>query len=161
MPTDVHETRAGDLALEQLDLVERVEAVVDAIHELPNGAQEFGQELQTLGRAQAAMEDALALLDDSETAAPTVAAETEAIEELLRARRSGGGGGGGGGNSPGGGGSTDAAEMSALALAGRSLGAGTKVDERESRAAAAATSAEVPEELRASLDRYFERLGGR
>ena len=95
---------AGPLAEEQEDLVFRADNVIQDIRELPEGEFEFERELQMLRGARAAMDEAFVLLDDELTGAPTVAAETEAIELLLRSRRSGGAGGGGGGSSPGSGG---------------------------------------------------------
>jgi len=118
LPREEFERRAEALAAEQLDLVDRTDTVIDAIRELPNGRTEFERELMQLGEAFDAMEDAEELLARPSTGDDSVAAETEAIEALLRARR-GGAGGGGGGGSPGGGGAGGEATASALALAGR------------------------------------------
>jgi hypothetical protein len=159
LPRDEFAGRAERLVGEQADLVRRTDDVMEAIRELPNGASEFGRELAQLGEALAAMEDAEELLGRPSTGADSVAAETEAIEALLRARR-GGGGGGGGGGSPGGGGGSGVAEASALALAGRSSEVGSAPDARDAKANVSKPSNEVPEELRAGLDRYFAKLAG-
>jgi len=161
LPREAYGERSKLLEVAQTDLVGRTDGVIDAISELPEGETDFGKELATLEEARGAMVDAERLLRKPATMGPTVAAETAAIEALLRARR-GGGGGGGGGGSPGGGGATEAvAEASALALAGRAEEVGAEVAPRGSNAATARPTQEVPEELRASLDRYFEKLGGR
>ena len=159
--TAAYEESARALATEQADLFDRTEAVVDAILDLPQAERDFARELRNLRNAAAAMEDAWNYLDTPTTGAVTVAAETEAIEHLLAARRGGQGGGGGGGGSPGGGGSNDTARLSALALVGRSLDGQAEVEAREMRSTTGRSGDEPPAELRAPLDRYFERLNAK
>ena len=154
-----HRELATRLASEQVDLLDRTHAVVDAILDLPNG-REFGQALRNLSNAAMAMDDARVHLEQLTTGPKAVAAETEAIEHLLTTRR-GGGGGGGGGSSPGGGTAGEGAELPALALVGRSGETSGLVEEREVSSTTARAGVEPPPELRESLDRYFERLNAK
>ena len=152
---------AGPLAEEQEDLVFRADNVIQDIRELPEGEFEFERELQMLRGARAAMDEAFVLLDDELTGAPTVAAETEAIELLLRSRRSGGAGGGGGGSSPGSGGNGGTEATSALALAGRAIGANEEIEERDVDRSSSRTASKIPAEFVEVLGRYFDALEGR
>lgn len=152
---------AGPLAEEQEDLVLRTDDVIQDIRELPEGEFEFEREIQMLRGARAAMDEAFVLLDDELTGAPTVAAETEAIELLLRSRRSGGAGGGGGGSTPGSGGNGGTEATSALALAGRAIGAKEEVEERDVDRSTSRTASRIPAEFVEVLGRYFDALEGR
>lgn len=152
---------AAPLAEEQEDLVFRTENVIEDIRELPEGEFEFEREIQMLRGARAAMDEAFVLLDDERTGAPTVAAETEAIELLLRSRRSGGAGGGGGGSTPGSGGKGGTDATSALALAGRAIGAKEEVEERDVDRSTSRTASKIPAEFVEALGRYFDALEGR
>ena len=153
-------TAAGPLAEEQGDLVFRTDNVIQDIRELPEGEFEFEREIQMLRGARAAMDEAFVLLDDELTSAPTVAAETEAIELLLRSRRSGGAGGGGG-STPGSGGNGGTDATSALALAGRAIGAKEEVEERDVDRSTSRTASRIPAEFVEVLGRYFDALEGR
>lgn len=153
-------TAAGPLAEEQEDLVFRTDNVIQDIRELPEGEFEFEREIQMLRGARAAMDEAFVLLDDELTSAPTVAAETEAIELLLRSRRSGGAGGGGG-STPGSGGNGGTDATSALALAGRAIGAKEEVEERDVDRSTSRTASRIPAEFIEVLGRYFDALEGR
>src|SRR4051794_39075866 len=103
------------------------------------------------------MDEAAGILARPETGGPAIAAETEAIELLLQSRRINPRGGGGAGSSPGGG-AKGTTQDSALAL----LGGGVNEKEvREDRGVAQATGdagPTLPEEFRAGLDEYFNRL---
>jgi hypothetical protein len=106
------------------------------------------------------MGEAETILATPETGGPAVAAETEAIELLLQSKRINPKGGGGGGSSPGGGG-TGTTSDSALALVG---GGVNEKEVREDRGVAQATGdagRTLPEEFRAGLDEYFNRIEGR
>lgn len=152
---------AEPLAEEQEDLVFRTETVIQDIRELPEGEFEFEREIKILRAARSAMDEAYVMLNDESTGAPTVAAETEAIELLLRSRRSGGGGGGGGGSTPGGGGNGGTDASDALALAGRAIGAKDEVEERDVDRSTSRTASKIPAEFVEALDRYFDALEGR
>lgn len=157
---DEIDVAAEPLEEEQEDLAFRVEDVIDDIKDLDNGEAAFEKEIKMLRAARSCMMEAYELLADSDTAAPTVAAETEAIELLLRSRRAGGGGGGGGGSTPGSGsGGTDAG--AALALAGRSIGENESVQLRDVDRSTSATTSKIPAEFQQALDRYFSALEGR
>ena len=149
---------ADALATEQMDLVDRTEIVIEDIEYLPNGAQEFAREIGKLKNALAAMREAEEELLVPSTGPVTIAAETAAIEYLLEARRVRGGGGGGGSTPGSGGPRKGRTDVSALALAGRSEDEKGQVQERDVEAVAGRSGPEIPEELRAGLDRFFERL---
>ena len=103
------------------------------------------------------MEDATDILAKPETGAPAIAAETDAIELLLRSRRINPKGGGGGGSSPGGGG-RGTTNDSALALIGNGL---NQKEIREDHGISQATGDSgpaLPEEFRTGLDQYFNKL---
>lgn len=152
-----HLARAQQLAATQSGLSDRVAALNQRIRDLPDALEEFGYEIQLLARVETVMDDAAVILTRPETGGPAIAAETEAIELLLRSKKINPRGGGGGGASPGGGGGGTTNEP-ALAL----LGAGLNEKEvREDHGVSQATGgagAALPEEFRAGLDAYFNRL---
>jgi hypothetical protein len=124
---------------------------------LPDGASEFGYEIALLGKVSEVMQEATAILARPETGRLAIAAETEAIELLLQSKRINPRGGGGGGSSPGGGGHGKTVD-SALALFG---GGVNDKEVREDRGVSQATGESgpsLPEEFRAGLDEYFNRL---
>ena len=158
--SDKFETSANELSITQEDLANRTSVVIDKIYELPNGESDFGKEIKQLTNAANAMDDAEVLLAEFNTGAPAIAAETEAIEWLLMAKRAGSGSGGGGG-SPGAGNRTGKNfDGSALALLGNSKEKKANSVERETTQATGKSGRELPEEFRAGLDRYFEKLEG-
>ena len=61
------EDEAISLAATQDELAERTEIVIEKIHELPDGAQQFGKEIQQLTGAVNAMWDASDILGESNT----------------------------------------------------------------------------------------------
>ena len=127
------------------------------IRELPDGESEFGYEIGLLGKVSEVMGEATEILAQPETGSPAIAAETEAIELLLQSKRINPKGGGGGGSTPGGGGKGRTLD-SALALFG---GGVNEKEVREDRGVSQATGESgpsLPEEFRAGLDEYFNRL---
>lgn len=149
--------RAGNLSATQTALHGRVGKVTERIKELPDAANAFAYEIGLLGQVADVMGEAAGILARPETGRVAMAAETEAIELLLKSKRINPKGGGGGGSSPGGGG-TGSTQDSALAL----LGTGANEKEvREDRGVSQATGdsgPSLPEEFRAGLDEYFNRL---
>jgi hypothetical protein len=135
----------------------RVEKVTARIRELPDGDTEFAPEIRLLGQVAAVMNEATGILARPETGSPAIAAETEAIELLLKSKRINPRGGGGGGSSPGGGG-TGTTNDSALALVGGGLNQKEVREDRGVAQATGETGASLPEEFRAGLDEYFNRL---
>ena len=132
--------------------------VTGRIRELKDGERECAKEIALLGQVTLVMEDATGILDRPETGSPAIAAETEAIELLLQSKRINPRGGGGGGANPGGGGGGTTLD-SALAL----LGAEARMiqEVREDHGVSQATGdagPSLPEEFRAGLDEYFNRL---
>jgi hypothetical protein len=155
-PQEQYLDQAKALSKSQDTLRDRIDKVIDRIRELPEGDAKFAPEIQLLGAVSGVMSEATAILVRPETGSPAIAAETEAIELLLKSKRFGPGGGGGGANPGGGGGGTT--NDSALSLIGRG------VNDKEVRVAPRAaqatgeTGSSLPEEFRTGLDAYFNRL---
>jgi hypothetical protein len=154
---DEHKRQAGKLAETQNGIEGHTEKVAEKIRGLPDGATEFAYEIALLGRVADVMGEAAEILARPETGSPAIGAETEAIELLLQSKRINPKAGGGGGSSPGGGG-TGTTLDSALALLGSGL---NDKEVREDRGVSQATGDSgpaLPEEFRAGLDEYFNRL---
>ena len=136
----------------------------EAIKKLPDGESEFGYEIGLLGKVSGVMQEAAAILAQPETGVPAIGAETEAIELLLQSKRINPKGGGGGGSTPGGGGGGKTLD-SALALFGGGVNDKEVREDRGVSQATGETGSALPEEFRAGLDEYFNRLergaGGR
>ncbi|MEO8269977.1 MAG: hypothetical protein ABI557_09660, partial [Aureliella sp.] len=154
---EIHNHEATRLSEVQADLRKRTDDVVVAIEELPNGAERFGKEVKLLSAVSSVMDEATRILATSDTGSPAIAAETEAIELLLQCKRINPKGGGGGGTSPGGGG-TGTTQDSALALLGSGLNQNEKREARDVAQATGESGRVLPEEFRAGLDEYFNRL---
>jgi hypothetical protein len=152
-----HKRQALKLSGTQKEIQGRTEKVTQQIRELPDGEEQFPKEIALLTRVAEVMGEAAEILDRPETGSPAMGAETEAIELLLQSKRINPKGGGGGGSTPGGGG-TGSTVDSALAL----LGGGVNEKEvREDHGVSQATGESgpsLPEEFRAGLDEYFNRL---
>ncbi len=152
-----HKRQAGKLSESQNGIKDRTEKVTQKIRELPDGEQEFPKEIGLLTLVAEVMGEASEILARPETGSPAIGAETEAIELLLQSKRINPKGGGGGGANPGGGG-TGTTHDSALALVG---GGVNEKEVREDRGVTQATGESgpsLPEEFRAGLDEYFNRL---
>ena len=104
--------RLGEL---QQSYQERVDSLVDQILDLPNAEGDFANELNLLGQVSGVMQEATEILYKPQTGPTAIAAETEAIELLLKSKRFNPNASGGSGADPGGGGSGDT-EVAALAL---------------------------------------------
>ncbi len=152
-----HLEEATRLSETQKELKQRTKAVVEKIIGLPEGDARFPKEIQLLDQVATVMFEAERTLGLPQTGAPAIAAETEAIELLLQCKRINPKSGGGGGNSPGGGGS-GTTQDSALALLGTGLNQNEKREHREVSQATGEKSQSLPEEFRAGLDEYFNRL---
>jgi len=152
-----HKRQAGKLSETQNGIEGRTEKVTQRIRDLPDGESEFAFEIRLLSRVADVMHEAADILARPETGNPAIGAETEAIELLLMSKRINPKAGGGGGSSPGGGG-TGTTLDSAMAL----LGSGVNEKElREDRGVTQSTGdsgPSLPEEFRAGLDEYFNRL---
>ncbi|MFM9065920.1 MAG: hypothetical protein ACKOUR_01130, partial [Planctomycetota bacterium] len=149
------------LASDQNDLGVRIDKVAERIRQLPDGPEEFGKELQLLEAVSQVMGEASVILGAPETGPTAIAAETEVIEMLLQSKRfnPNGGGGGGGGASPGGGGRGTTSD-SALALIGRGKNEREVREDRGTAQTTGETGPKLPEEFRAGLDEYFNRIEG-
>ena len=154
---DEYGKQASKLSASQKELGDRIEKVAERIRELPDAEAEFAREIALMGKVAAVMADATEILGRPETGRSAIAAETEAIELLLQSKRINPKGGGGGGSTPGGGGSGTTKD-SALALLGNGI---NQKEVREDRGVSQATGDSgptLPEEFRAGLDEYFNRL---
>ncbi len=150
---------ATKLATTQEELRKRVDATVKRIGELPDAASNFGREMGLLNEVSRIMLEVVGILGQPDTGPPAIAAESEIIELLLQAKRCNPkGGGGGGGSTPGGGGAEDEPEQPALALLGSGANVKARPDERDVPQASGAADRTLPEEFRAGLDEYFNRL---
>ena len=156
LSADDYGRQAQELSKSQDGLKVRVDKVIERIGQLPDAESEFAYEINLLGKVAGVMGEATGILARPETGSEAIAAETEAIELLLRSRRINPGGGGEGAN-PGGGGTGKTVD-SAMAL----LGSGVNQKEiREDRGVSQVTGESgpvLPEEFRAGLDEYFNRL---
>jgi hypothetical protein len=152
-----HAEEADRLGAAQETLDERTIAVIERIQQLPDADKEFAYEIALLGEVSGVMQEASDILRKPDTGDPAIAAETEVIEMLLRSKRINPNGGGGGGASPGGGGGGDTQDT-ALALLGAGLNQQEVREDRGIEQATGESGAELPEEFRAGLDRYFNEL---
>jgi hypothetical protein len=143
----------------QAALSERIAKLTVRVRELPEGAQEFAYEIALLGKVEEVMNDATAILARPDTGPAAIGAETEAIELLLKSKRINPRGGGGGGSSPGGGGGGTTLDA-ALALFGAGVNEKEIREERDVGQATGVAGQALPEEFRAGLDKYFNRIEG-
>jgi hypothetical protein len=157
METKEYDRQAHQLADTQKGLRERDDKVIDRIKQLPDGEEEFAYEIDLLGKVSSVMTEATEILARPETGSQAIAAETEAIELLLRSKRINPKGGGGGGANPGGGGS-GITHDSAMALLGGGVNPKEVREDRGVSQATGETGTVLPEEFRAGLDEYFNRL---
>jgi hypothetical protein len=157
LASEEYTKQAAKLSGTQKGLGERVDKLTQNIRELPDGESEFGYEIALLGKVSDVMGEATEILARPETGDPAIAAETEVIELLLQSKRINPKSGGGGGSIPGGGGHGQTND-SALAL----IGGGVNDKEvREDHGVSQITGESgpaLPEEFRAGLDEYFNRL---
>jgi hypothetical protein len=150
---------ASALSATQTKLRGRIDATVKRIGELPDAESNFGRELRLLQQVSGVMGEAAEILARPDTGPPAIAAESEVIELLLEAkRRNPKSGGGGGGSTPGGGGAEDAAEQPALALLGSGANEKARPEARDVPQVSGESDRALPEEFRAGLDEYFNRL---
>lgn len=157
LPAEEHKQQATKLSGTQSELKVRVDKVIDRIRELPDGDTEFAKEIKLLGMVADVMNEATGILARPDTGAPAIAAETEAIELLLQSKRINPKGGGGGGASPGGGGG-GTTQDSALSLVGSGVNDKEVREDRGISQAGGEAGKSLPEEFRAGLDEYFNRL---
>ena len=104
-----------------------------------------------------AMNDATDCLEKPSTGNDAIGAETEAIELLLKSKKINPKGGGGGGDSPGGGGSGTTSDV-AIAMVGTGVNEKEVREDRGIQQSSGESGTPLPEEFRAGLDEYFNRL---
>lgn len=156
--TPEYTKRALLLSGEQTRIAIVTQSAFDDILHLPDGAQKFGRELQLLGAVRHVMDEVVGILDQPDTGAAAIAAETEVIELLLQTKRQNPNGGGGGGSNPGGGGGSATASSAALAELGEANDADAQPELRNVGQATGRAGREFPEEFKAGLDAYFNQL---
>jgi len=149
--------RTGKLSSVQDELSDRVAKLTVRIMELPDGETEFAKEIALMNQVETVMLEAADILDRPDTGAPAIAAETEAIELLLQSKRINPKGGGGGGSAPGGGGGGTTNDA-AIALIGSGVNEKEVREDRGISQATGESGTPLPEEFRAGLDEYFNRL---
>jgi len=151
---------AAALAARQEELADRVVDIVDRLLEEPDGERQFAQELGLFDKVEEVMVETADILGAPDTGPKAIGAETEAIELLLAAQAAcsngGGGGGGGGGGTPGGG-STGTTSDSALALVGAGNRSAAEAGGEDDQATGVSGRV-LPDEFRAGLDAYFNKL---
>jgi hypothetical protein len=157
LPAEDYGAQAQKLSGTQDGLTDRVVKVTGRIRDLPDGESEFAPEIRLLEAVAAVMREATAILARPDTGPPAIGAETEAIELLLQSRRINPGRGGGGGSNPGGGGG-GTTQDAALALLGIGVNQQEVREERKVDQSAGRAGRVLPEEFRAGLDEYFQRL---
>lgn len=150
--------QAEELAKVQLDLARRTAKVVDRIIAIPNGEEDYGNDIQRLTAAVEAMRDAQVLLEKGETAVPTIAAETEAIELLKNSRKAGKQKGSGNGGNPGAGSRTGADLESFVELLDSKPTDGLARPDRNTELSSGNETDSVPSEFRSGLDRLYEAM---
>ncbi|MEM6470773.1 MAG: hypothetical protein AAF802_14535 [Planctomycetota bacterium] len=152
-----HLETADSLSNTQNEINQRVVKVIERINALPDSSKHFAKELKMLHQVDLVMAEATEILSRPDTGAPAIAAETEAIELILRSKRINPNGGGGGGSSPGGGGGGNTVD-SALALVGKGRNEKEVRQEKKVSQTTGETGTPYPEEFRSGLDQYFNRL---
>ena len=157
LKADEFETRAIELSDRQDALHVRCEDLVERILELKDSEELFGKEIALLEKVATIMDETTGILARPETGPEAIAAETEIIELLLQSKRINPKGGGGGGNSPGGGGGGTTSDA-AIALMGKGVNPREKRTRRAVRQVTGQTKSRLPEEYRAGLDEYFNRI---
>jgi hypothetical protein len=155
-PKEQYSEQAKALSTTQDKLRDRIDKVIGRIRELPQGDLKFAKEINLLTAVSGVMAEATDILGRPETGNPAIAAETEAIELLLKSRRFRPGGGGGGAEPGGGGGGTT--NDSALSLIGRGVNEKEVRESPRTTQATGETGSSLPEEFRRGLDAYFNRL---
>jgi hypothetical protein len=148
---------AHPLSQRQNVLSGRIAKLAERIVELPEGPEEFAYEIDLLGKVERVMDDATQILGRPETGPEAIGAETEAIELLLQSKRINPRGRGGGGANSGGGGTGETLDA-ALALFGAGVNEHEVREERDVGHATGTAGASLPEEFRAGLDQYFNRM---
>lgn len=138
-------------------LTKRVADLAVRIRELPEGEAEFAKEIALMEKVELVMDEAADILAKPDTGSPAIAAETEAIELLLQSKKINPKGGGGGGSTPGGGGGGSTNDV-AIALVGTGLNEKEVREDHGISQATGETGTALPEEFRAGLDQYFNRL---
>ena len=149
--------RAKPLAQLQQELVSRTQSVTQQVAKLPQASELFVDEIDLLTAVEEVMREARTLLAFPATGQATIAAETEAIELLMRSNRAGSGSGGGRAT-PGSGQRSGSTNQSALAMLGQGNEVSSTERERNVGQSVGVSGRQFPEEFQAGLDLYFSWL---
>ncbi|MEL6105257.1 MAG: hypothetical protein AAFU85_04440 [Planctomycetota bacterium] len=144
---------------ESQDLIrDRLDQIVDTIDAEPDAALHFAAEMEVLSLASSAMVDATKTLVSPETGADAIAAETEAIELLLRSKKVNPEGGEASSGGQAGGSAGGDTREAAAELLGRGFEALTQERPSETKFAVGRNRNEVPERWLEGVQRYHLRL---
>ncbi|MCC9599726.1 hypothetical protein LOC67_04065 [Stieleria sp. JC731] len=161
MAADDYASEAIRLSESQDSIRDRLDQVIDSLQTDRDSAIQFAAEAEVLSAARAAMVDASETMVQPDTGPSVIAAQTEAIELLLRSRKVDPSTGGASNSASSSGGDTD---QEAIKLVGDALNEMATQRSGEVSTTTGASSFEVPQRMRADLDRYFmrleQRLGG-
>ena len=160
MPVAQQQQRTDGLTIFQMENEERALNTIDDIYALPNGGQDFGDEILKMKNAVTAMNEAMGMLFDRTTGESTLAAEQAAIESLLESRRK---------DPPGGndtvpsaskkdGSESLADHKSAMDLLGLGHEQNARPQPRDVGAGSPADSDSVPERYRNGIDSFTNAL---
>jgi hypothetical protein len=152
-----HAAEGTRLSESQTGYKVRIDKVIERIIALPDGEQDFAKDIALLRQVSPVMKEAATILAGPDTGPPAIAAETEAIELLLKSKRINPNGGGGSGANPGHGGGGDTQDT-ALALLGSGLNQKEVRESPGTQQSVGETGPVWPEEFRAGLDKYFSGL---
>jgi len=152
-----HTEQATQLSETQKNLRVRTDDLIPRIRDLPEGEELFAKEIALLAKVSGVMVEAKQILVEPNTGSEAIAAETEVIELLLQSKRINPNGGGGGGASPGGGGGGDTSDA-AIALLGKGVNEKEMRVQKDVHHATGESTSSLPEEFRAGLDEYFNRI---
>ncbi|TWU42185.1 hypothetical protein [Novipirellula artificiosorum] len=152
-----YQTEAVRLGQTQTELRVRIESVVSELESIPDGALRYENDINLMLMVAQTMNEAASILQSPNTADEAIAAESEAIELLLRSKRVDPQGGGEAGSDPSGGGQGSGAEA-ALALLGLGVNENEQLRESETLQTTGKTGQVLPEEFRAGLEEYFRRV---
>ena len=159
--TEKYVERANSLAQTQRDLNDMTQETIQEIQELEEEKElSFPKEKELLMQVSAVMGEVVTILEQPNTGAPAVAAESEIIEMLLQVQRKQPpkkNSKGKSGKNPNGGGDGDT-EESALALLGRGDEVNAQTIERATNQATGTVGSGYPAEYRVGLDAYFGEL---
>ncbi|MEO1528360.1 MAG: hypothetical protein AAFX06_23295 [Planctomycetota bacterium] len=137
---------------------DRLDQIVDEIDSAPDAALHFAAEMEVLSLASSAMVDATKTLVSPETGPDAIAAQTEAIELLLRSKKVTPEGGEASSGGQAGGSAGGDTQEAAAALLGRGFDALAQERDSKTKFAVGRNRNEVPEHWLEGVQQYHLRL---